>query len=580
MSTPDSSSASYSASPPFQSAQHQEEQEFALEDRLVSSVQQSPRSHDGSTTTRLVEDAVLEVTVDDDASSGSVYTPERHTPHQTPHMPSPPRAGNNTVSGVPPSRPNKYHGPPSTWRNWTAAERELAASLQQLTANDLSVHLYNAFHLQRRPEKLRQQVTKHYEGGVEGAEAWLPPKVWTAWPLPPEIVPREADILRWEEEGNRPGDFHGRRDTPIHNLKELLVGHVLEKAKERFWAREWEDDEPDSADGKPSRELGSRSGQSNDDSEEFDSSPPRAEHTSRESSSSARAEVDDDNVQPHGAEVSPRAERATRPSGDHWNQNLGGFEPEIMIDDDKASDILEPTMNHVLAKFDNLLMGLHHARSAYMALDDSASESHQDFRDPPPSQQEKGKRSKPRQRRGRPRSNGKSSVGSAMDIAGDSRPSSTSRTRSQRPSSSSRKAQSFQNRKARVGLRDWSDILGIASMTGWESAVVEKAATRCAALFDEGISFRTLHEGTDQVREDSYLPRISKRSEVRRLGKGFPKDKRLCQSSDGSNPGSSDEGFVELARVDTLLQPVEAERHWKRNKSLRRSRRQSRPSRK
>jgi len=580
MSTPESGNASYPESPLFHSTQHQQVNEIIPDNGLTSSVEGSPRSHDGSIETRFVEDAVPEVTVDHDASSGSVYTPERHSPHQIYKMPLSPGAGNDTISSVPPSRPNKYHGPASTWRNWTAAERELAASLQQLTANDLSVHLYNAFHLQRRPEKIRGQGGEQHEGVSEGAEAWLPPKVWTAWPLPPDVVPRNADISHWEEEGDRPGRYYGGRDATSNVLKELLVAYILKKAKERFWAREWDDDEPDGADGKLSRELGSQSDPSNCDSGKSNPSPPATEHTSRESSSSARSGLDDDDVQPHSAEASPRAESAATPSGGCLDLKPRDFEPEVMVDDDKASDILEPTMNHVLAKFDDLLMGLRHARSAYMALDDSASESQKDVRDPRQSKQGKGKRSKSRQGRGRPSSNGKSSVGFAIDIAGNSRPSSTSRTRSQRTSSSSRKAQSFQSRKARVGLRDWSDVLGIASMTGWESAVVEKAATRCAALFEEGISFRTLGEGTDEVREDSYLPRISKRSEVRRLGKGFLRNKRSHDSNDGSNPGSSDEGFVGMAHIDSFLQPVEAERHWKRKKSSRQSERQSRQSRK
>lgn len=580
MSASESGSASYTVSPPIQSAQRQEETEISTDDGLESSVEQSPRSHEGSIETRFVEKIAPEVTADDDASSGSLYTPEQHSLHQRSQGPLSPSGGIDTISSGRSSRPNKYHGPPSTWRNWTAAERELAASLQQLTATDLSVHLYNAFHLRRRPEKIREQGGGQHEGGSEGAEAWLPPKVWTAWPLPQDVVPRDPDISYWEEEGDRPGRYYGRTGATSNNLKELLVAYVLKKAKERFWAREWDDNESNGADGNPSRESGSQFDPPNCDSEDLTTSPPATEHTSREGSSSARSGVEDDDVQPRSAEASLRAEDAVTSSGDYLDLELRDFEPEVMVDDDKASDILEPTMNHILAKLDDLLMGLHHARSAYMAPDGSTSEFEIDVRAPRQSKQGKGKPSKSRQGRGRPSICGKSSAGVKIEIAENSRPSSTSRTRSQRTSSTGRKAQSFQSRKARVGLRDWSDVLGIASMIGWESAVVERAATRCATLFEEGISFRTLGEGTDEVREDSYLPKISKRSEVRRLGKGFLKNKRNDDSSVDSSFGPSDESFGRMAHTDSFLQPVEAERHWKRKKRSGQSERQSRQSRK
>jgi hypothetical protein len=42
--------------------------------------------------------------------------------------------------------------------------------------------------------------------------------------------------------------------------------------------------------------------------------------------------------------------------------------------------------------------------------------------------------------------------------------------------------------------RDWSNILGVASMIGVPSDVLSRAASRCAAIFGEGMSFATLNE--------------------------------------------------------------------------------------
>jgi hypothetical protein len=47
-------------------------------------------------------------------------------------------------------RENRFTGPASTWRDYTADERGLIASLDQERAGDLGVHLYNAHALKSR----------------------------------------------------------------------------------------------------------------------------------------------------------------------------------------------------------------------------------------------------------------------------------------------------------------------------------------------------------------------------------------------------------------------------------------------
>jgi len=50
-------------------------------------------------------------------------------------------------------RPNRWQGAPSTWQSLTEAERGLAASLDKIRNQDLSVHLFNAYALKRRSEE-------------------------------------------------------------------------------------------------------------------------------------------------------------------------------------------------------------------------------------------------------------------------------------------------------------------------------------------------------------------------------------------------------------------------------------------
>ncbi|KAK1731683.1 RNA polymerase I-specific transcription initiation factor-domain-containing protein [Colletotrichum acutatum] len=45
------------------------------------------------------------------------------------------------------------------------------------------------------------------------------------------------------------------------------------------------------------------------------------------------------------------------------------------------------------------------------------------------------------------------------------------------------------------GLRDWSDVIGAASLSGFKPEVVARAAQRCADLFGQGMEMQTLFEG-------------------------------------------------------------------------------------
>ena len=50
-----------------------------------------------------------------------------------------------------PERPNRFNGPPQTWKGYTVEDRQIAQSLQQLEDTDIAAHLYNAHALKRLP---------------------------------------------------------------------------------------------------------------------------------------------------------------------------------------------------------------------------------------------------------------------------------------------------------------------------------------------------------------------------------------------------------------------------------------------
>ncbi|KAM0799419.1 RNA polymerase I-specific transcription initiation factor-domain-containing protein, partial [Usnea florida] len=352
-----------------------------------------------------------------------------------------------------PSRPNKFLGPPSTWRNWTAPERDLAASVEQLQAKDLSIHLYNSFKLRHR-YRLRspdRQVQSPQDSKSNEGSQWVPPKVWTAWPLPPDIVPREHDERRWENDDTPSERHHARLERPGQHLQEMLVAQVLRKAKEQFGEQEWEGEKH----------------------------PTKITMRYPEHLQSRR-----------------RANGRFRAKQDH---DIPDQKPVIMADDQRASEILRPTVQHMMTKLDGLLMGLHHARAAYLTVEDSDSESRSLINKRATS------RGRPRKRKQKA-SSPDEDTGTSQDMPDyDGSDSGGSQSRKKKPSRKGRMQYArsssgrswnhdFRGRKGRLGLRDWGDVLGIASMIGWQQSVVGSATARCATLFEEGIKFRTLEE--------------------------------------------------------------------------------------
>lgn len=419
---------------------------------------------------------------------------------------------------ISPSRPNKFRGPPSTWRNWTAPERDIVAGLDQLQAKDLSVHLYNSFKLRqsnRIPDPSWQMRNSKVPGEPNQTTQWIPPKVWTAWPLPPGIVPREHDEVRWQEGAVSSVSHHSSRSRPGQHLREMLVAQILRTAKDRFHERQWE-------------------------------AAPLSETTTAE-----ELQPQDLGRVAHG-----------KPSAEH-DLEIHDQKPVVMADDQRASEILQATVQHILTKLDDLLMGLHHARNANLPVEDSEIESHGETSERSKSRgrPQKKKRKAPKHDEGTEASHDvPDHPRSDSDTSNPSKTSSGSQRKSQHARSYSRRSQSqkFHDRKGRLGLRDWSDVLGIASMVGWHQDVVGNTTTRCARIFQEGIRFRTLREGTKVWEENLYLPNVPP----------------LISSEHGqSDIGQAKEGLNN--RLDGFLEPIEGKKSWMYSDTKQSKRRQS-----
>lgn len=358
------------------------------------------------------------------------------------------------------SRSNKYNGPQSTWRSWTASERELAESLNQITAQDLAVHLYNAHALKKRAKNLELHKKSRMAGygdnsddTTEGQE-WIPPKAWTAWPLPADLVPRETDSPRWaSQEFYQPNHSENKNQHQHQDLRDLLVAQVIKKAKER------------------NRGLRQMDGQQQPSETE-----PEAQsiEQSDDSSISNQSESQDE------------------------------LEPIIMVDDDVANNLLQPMVHHILTKLDGLLEGLHNARKGYMTIDSYGLFIGRSNK----------KRSMPRPESRRSKSeNSVQSFSSGCETSFTSDFQSPAKVYRVHQTSNSgiqkRKKEILQRRRIMFGLRDWSDVVGVASMTGWDPAIIQNASFRCSTLFNEGIKFRKLEENGNGSNEISVLPNTS-----------------------------------------------------------------------
>ncbi|KAL8773728.1 MAG: hypothetical protein Q9209_001496 [Squamulea sp. 1 TL-2023] len=441
-------------------------------------------------------DGSIDDTLDDNAFDSSPYGVESQEQEQAKKLrnrSSHPKDVTISLKRASSTRSNKYHGPPSTWRDWTAAERQIATSLDQIRARDLSLHLYNFYCLKRRVDSTREwQVetdpdTDDYVSTSRKRKTWLPVRTWTAWPMDPRTVPRESDESKREVTEHDHVNVKTTAYFPSELLSDLLVARACKKAKERFQEREWEDsdvavsDPPSDKDSRNQRRVAELAGESS---------------------------------------------------------VLKYYEPVVMADDERAKSILQPSINHVLHKLDTLLMGLHHARSSYATFKKTSTDSRPVTDDENPGSR-KRKRTASRTKASRPSPRHRSAVSSreASEAAAES-------------------ATSGVRHKAGLGLRDWSDVLGVASLTGFPSEVVAKTAARCSNLFDEGMIFRTLHEGKKGYREVKYLPDMIPVEDFQNfLQPGM---------GESSSQEDSEDEKVGAVHVDGFMQPIEKRKAWSR----------------
>ena len=485
-------------------------------------------------------DTVLETEIEDLSSDNSLYENSGTDIEQLEHKPNKRLANrSNTAERLRPSSstgafkvPIKNSIHHSTWLSQTAADRAISDSLDQSNAQDLSLHLFNTHALKRRARLAKIKT----EGSREKGSLWTPPKHWTAWPLASHEVPQLNKAI-WAdlEDGELTWRSLDHPDGLSGELCEQLIGVVLKTAKERFEAEGFLHDtnnvsvahnrtSSNHTSVTTSRAAieteASVSGSDRDSEGEPEGSSSEVPSNHRSEGSLSSNEVDQSSVSDREVyrkmKRRQEAKQSDGPLAPSDDPRLQSLKPVVMADEEIAGSILQPSIRHILSKLDTLLIGLHHARRASLRVnDESASETQTDADDDasqaPSSVKIRSRSTQSQKRSISKRRNSQSQSAARSDEADPDMSTSSSKTssrppakRARRSSSPRSKARRARRQRDRMGLRDWSDVLGIAAMQGWDRTVIDAAAERCSALFGEGMDFRVVN-GLE-VNEFSYLP--------------------------------------------------------------------------
>lgn len=366
-----------------------------------------------------------------------------------------------------------------------------------------------------------------YPNVPENHRTFRPPNRWTAWPLTPDEVPRAIDKFIKKDNLDSYTLRKEQIEWPSRELEEELMGVGLRLAKEKFDKRETE------SNGDNINEAGSPISGSN-------------------------IEIDIELNEEEESKFRPMSSSESSEHSNHSHRAINRsqkiiFKPVFSFDDDKSRQILRPSIRHIIVNIEKVLKGLHHSRKAYFSYLDSeydqeekppytskleirsrgtdqvATSSAQnlqgDFQISPhnsvlqteesvihtphdkASEAEKPRRGRPRKiyerldgetereflvRIARKR---KKTIPVFSPLSKPLKPVKTKRIRISRKYKRSA-TDRLNIRQKKLGLRDWSEVLGVAALIGIPANVIARASQRCVNLFDQSIKYRSMIEGS------------------------------------------------------------------------------------
>ncbi|RYP12800.1 hypothetical protein DL766_009915 [Monosporascus sp. MC13-8B] len=304
-------------------------------------------------------------------------------------------------------RPNRWHGPPSTWQEMNSEEIDTLAALNELRNRDLSIHLYNAFALKQRHRQppsnglpVAGQDVNAATGQKVLGDDWVPQRSWTAWPMVAGMVPAPDFVPRADDADDKYTTRSPVAEFPSTALEEAVSAAVLRTAKEKFESRPWHVEASDGS----SLEL-EVSGTESSDADESEAKSILSNNRSRSRSRSIKRESD------AGSESAGEHMEVQGSDDRKWTNPLPlenhRLRPVVSTDDDMSYALLRPSVRHILSKLDATLSILHVAQESAMnylsdSADSDASGSSRLSRTP----SREGSQSAGKRKRGRPRKDG------------------------------------------------------------------------------------------------------------------------------------------------------------------------------
>lgn len=414
----------------------------------------------------------------------------------------------------------------------------------------------------------------------------MPPKAWTAWPLPLRDLPKEDLVAREKDEDE---DFTYRQDVvrwPSSDLHDELSATVLRLAKDRFRKR---------AEYKSARDQGpSLESESDPKGSDKEDETPRDE--SRTTSMDRVSRSEDDGGTPR------------TPGGRRSRKRPRTYRPVLSADDDLSYELLSAPVRHILSQMDKTLQILHNLRTNGHTAEplDSSTDDESDHGQQqrgasaernPPSRLSPGAKSadeqqpRPPRKRGRPKKLREARDGESHDeflarVAREGHRRLPTRSKADEAAfeewlrvgdemasreasevnmteeeekthgddddgeeemgrASQTPSRSGHRTRNRVRLHDWSQVVGAAALAGFSPDVIARTTKRCTDLFGESMIIRRLQEvpisqGTG-VQTTEYRPEPITFSSSSSSDEG-------AQGSDSDDRSGSSSSVVRLRR--------------------------------
>ncbi|EPE09571.1 rna polymerase i specific transcription initiation factor [Ophiostoma piceae UAMH 11346] len=215
------------------------------------------------------------------------------------------------------TRPNRWRGSARQWNHLTGVDRAVVSALHRTRDGDLAAHLYDVFQVKKQITAEEQRKKKNGNEATEDDSVWNPKPYWTAWPLRARFNPgvfTRSTPYRRKHHTQRVAMSPRMRGKSAHSCSQFRAGGDLFSGP----------------------------------------SGPLAEMVTAVILRVAREQFQ------QRQKVASRADGSSK-----------ALLAVVSSDDGVSEEILQPTVRHLLAQIDKVLLFLHHTRAATPVMQES-----------------------------------------------------------------------------------------------------------------------------------------------------------------------------------------------------------------